>query len=103
GSLPFGDKLRTEWDPMAIRLALIEHHYRVEWEWDEELMPRNERRLSAWRASAGGDPGDLLDVVRERLDDDLDTPGAVAAVDAAAERGESTRAAADLLGVRLDA
>jgi L-cysteine:1D-myo-inositol 2-amino-2-deoxy-alpha-D-glucopyranoside ligase len=103
GNLVFVDKLRTEWDPMAIRLALIEHHYRVEWEWDEELMPRNERRLSAWRASANGPVTDLLDEVRERLDDDLDTPGAVAAVDAAAGRGESTRAAAELLGVRLDA
>jgi L-cysteine:1D-myo-inositol 2-amino-2-deoxy-alpha-D-glucopyranoside ligase len=43
----------------------------------------------------------VLDEVRERLDDDLDTPGAVAAVDAAAARGESTTAAAVLLGVEL--
>ena len=41
GNLVFVDKLRTEYDPMAIRLALIEHHYRTEWEWDDELMPRN--------------------------------------------------------------
>lgn len=102
GNLVFVDKLRAEWDPMAIRLALIEHHYRTEWEWDDELMPRNERRLSAWRASAGGRPGDVLDEARERLDDDLDSPGAVAAVDDAAARGESTRAAAELLGVLLD-
>ena len=44
----------------------------------------------------------MLDEVRERLDDDLDTPGAVAAVDAAAARGESTRGRGDLLGVQLD-
>ena len=47
GNLVFVDKLRTEWDPMAIRLALIEHHYRTEWEWDDELMPRNAERLAA--------------------------------------------------------
>jgi L-cysteine:1D-myo-inositol 2-amino-2-deoxy-alpha-D-glucopyranoside ligase len=44
----------------------------------------------------------VLDVVRERLDDDLDSPGAVAAVDRAAARGESTSAAAALLGVNLE-
>ncbi len=101
GNLVFVDQLREVWDPMVIRLGLIEHHYRTEWEWDEELMPRNDRRLTAWRAAADGHQGDVLEVVRARLDDDLDSPGAVAAVDAAAARGESTRAAADLLGVLL--
>jgi L-cysteine:1D-myo-inositol 2-amino-2-deoxy-alpha-D-glucopyranoside ligase len=105
GNLVFVDKLRTEWDAMAIRLGLIEHHYRVEWEWDDELMPRNAARLTAWRAVADGAPGHpgntVLQQVRERLDDDLDTPGAVAAIDAAAARGEATYAAAALLGVTL--
>lgn len=101
GNLVFVDRLRTEYDPMAIRLGLIEHHYRTEWEWDDGLMDRNTRRLMAWRASAEGLTGDVLDEVRERLDDDLDSPGAVAAVDRAAADGVCTRAAAELLGVRL--
>src|SRR5215207_3799371 len=101
GNLVFVDKLRTEYEPMAIRLALIEHHYRTEWEWDDELMPRNAARLDAWRAAANASSGEVLDAVRERLDDDLDSPGAVAAVDAAAAAGESTAAAAALLGVEL--
>ena len=101
GNLVFVDKLRTEFDPMAIRLGLVEHHYRTEWEWDDELMPRNQRRLEAWRAAADGTPGDVIDEVRERLDDDLDSPGAVRAIDAAAARGESTSAASALLGVEL--
>ena len=71
----FVDRLRTEYDPMAIRLGLIEHHYRTEWEWDDGLMDRNTRRLMAWRANAEGVPGDLLDEVRQRLDDDLERPG----------------------------
>ena len=102
GNLVFVDKLRTEYEPMAIRLALIEHHYRSEWERDDELMPRNSGRIRAWRGAAEGRSGDVLDEVRERLDDDLDSPGAVAAVDRAAARGESTSAAAALLGVNLE-
>ena len=101
GNLVFVDALREEFEPPVIRLGLIEHHYRTEWEWDDELMPRNERRLASWRAAVDGTAGDVVDEVRSRLDDDLDSPGAVAAVDAAAERGESTRAAAELLGVAL--
>jgi L-cysteine:1D-myo-inositol 2-amino-2-deoxy-alpha-D-glucopyranoside ligase len=101
GNLVFVDKLRTEYEPAAIRLALIEHHYRTEWEWDDELMPRNAERIAAWRDAADGRPGDLLDEVRERLDDDLDSAGAVQAVDRAAARGESTVSAAALLGVLL--
>jgi L-cysteine:1D-myo-inositol 2-amino-2-deoxy-alpha-D-glucopyranoside ligase len=101
GNLVFVDKLRTEWEPMAIRLGLIEHHYRTEWEWDDELMPRNAARLQRWRDAADGTASDLLAEVRELLDDDLDSPGAVAAIDAAAAGGASTRAAAELLGVQL--
>ncbi len=101
GNLVFVDKLRETYDPMAIRLGLIEHHYRTEWEWDDGLIDRNVDRLSTWRAAADGTPGDVIDQVRERLDDDLDTPGAVAAVDAAAAAGERTRDAAELLGVAL--
>jgi L-cysteine:1D-myo-inositol 2-amino-2-deoxy-alpha-D-glucopyranoside ligase len=108
GNLVFVDKLRTEWDPRSIRLAIIEHHYRYEWEWDTTLMPRNRDRLEAWCLASGGDgaatgAGDeaVLADVRAALDDDLDTPGALAALDAAAARGVNVRAAAALLGVDL--
>src|SRR5918994_5406195 len=81
GNLVFVDALRKEWDPMAIRLGIVEHHYRTEWEWDDDLMPRSAKRLDAWRGAAGGRPGDVLADVRAALDDDLDTPRAVAAID----------------------
>ena len=102
GNLVFVDKLRTVYDPRAIRLGIIEHHYRIEWEWDDTLMPRNQARLESWLASAGGRPGTgLLEAVRGRMDDDLDTPGALALIDAAAAGGTDVTAAAALLGVNL--
>ena len=106
GNLVFVDALRKEWDPATIRLAIIGHHYRTEWEWDDGLMDRSQARLDAWRAAAagGGSGSSLLDDVRARLDDDLDTPGAFAAIDAAAvggRSGDDIRAAADLLGIVL--
>lgn len=102
GNLVFVDKLRTRFDPRSIRLGIIEHHYRREWEWEDTLMPRNHDRLVAWLASVGGTHGSILETVRERLDDDMDTPGAVVAIDAAARAGEDVSPAAALLGVRLD-
>lgn len=102
GNLVFVDKLRTEWDPRSIRLAVIEHHYRKEWEWNDELMPRNRDRLASWNASVGGGSSSVLDDVRACLDDDLDTPAALAAIDAAATAGSDVRQAAALLGVDLD-
>ena len=53
GNLVFVDALRKEWEAAAIRLAIIGHHYRTEWEWDEELMPSAQQRLEAWRARRG--------------------------------------------------
>ena len=103
GNLVFVDKLRTKHDPMAIRLGLIEHHYRTEWEWDDGLMARNEARLSNWKSAAqvGSSHGDsgLLAEVRSALDNDLDTPTAVALVDVAASKGLAVGDSARLLGV----
>ncbi|MGA0862695.1 MAG: cysteine--tRNA ligase [Ilumatobacteraceae bacterium] len=101
GNLVFVDALRTEWDPRAIRLAVLEHRYRVEWSWDDALMPRNAARLEAWHASAGGRQTDLVAAVREALDDDLDTPRCMALIDAAAADGVDVSEAAALLGVIL--
>jgi hypothetical protein len=43
----------------------------------------------------------LLGLVREALDDDLDTPRAVALIDAAAKNGVDVSTAANLIGVNL--
>ena len=56
GNLVFVDQLRETHDPRAIRLAIIEHHYRDPWEWDDELMPRNGRRLESWSTHAAVEP-----------------------------------------------
>jgi len=103
GNLVFVDQLRTQWDPRSIRMAVIEHHYRNEWEWDEELMSRNHNRLVAWMSSAGKKQSDVLELVRQHLDNDLDTPSAIAAIDAAVLAGEDAGAAAALLGVDIGA
>ena len=103
GNLVFVDQLRTQWDPRSIRLAVIEHHYRTEWEWDEELMPRNHERLNRWKASVGGGASEVLDIVRTCLDNDLDTPGALQAIDEAAASGADVSVVSALLGVDLTA
>jgi L-cysteine:1D-myo-inositol 2-amino-2-deoxy-alpha-D-glucopyranoside ligase len=100
GNLVFIDRLRETWDARTIRLGIIEHHYRTEWEWDDELMARNQVRLDSWRACARSNP-DLLADVRARLDDDLDTPGAFALIDDAAAVGAGVLEASSLLGVEL--
>jgi L-cysteine:1D-myo-inositol 2-amino-2-deoxy-alpha-D-glucopyranoside ligase len=103
GNLVFVDQLRKQWDPRAIRLGIIEHHYRHEWSWDDDLMPRAAARLDRWQgASRGGNAQPVLDEVRHHLDDDLDTTSALAAIDDAADRGDDVSLAASLLGVELD-
>jgi L-cysteine:1D-myo-inositol 2-amino-2-deoxy-alpha-D-glucopyranoside ligase len=101
GNLVFVSDLRKQWDPRAIRLAVIGHHYRGEWEWDPQDMPDAADRLDLWQRAGTGDGG--LAEVRAALDDDLDSPGAVAAIDAAAAAGHGVSEAAALLGVSLEA
>ena len=97
GNLVFVSDLVKEWDPRTIRLAVVGHHYRNSWEWDPALMGDNQDRVA--RLIASGNGGGGLDEVRAALDDDLDTPAAVAAIDRAAAAGRPVSEAAMLLGV----
>ncbi len=105
GNLVFVSDLVKECEPMAVRLALLAHHYRSDWEWGPDDLPAAAARLAAWRgsggesAATGRDPA--LEAVRWRLDDDLDTPGALAELDERAAVGQPVAAAAALLGVSL--
>ncbi len=115
GNLVFVSALRREGhDPAAIRLALLAHHYRGDWEWTAEDLPRAEARLAAWRtavASPAPPAEPVVTGIRERLADDLDAPGALAVVDRWAEQarlrsgapGAEDAAAGELVRTALDA
>ncbi|MCY3560296.1 MAG: cysteine--tRNA ligase [bacterium] len=101
GNLVFVSDLLKEHDPRAVRLAALAHHYRDSWEWRPAMMAEAAERLERWQAAAAGD-GPLAEV-RAALDADLDTPTALACIDAAVGRGEGVAASAMLLGVDLRA
>src|ERR1700678_4316150 len=77
GNLVFVHDLLKEWEGPAIRLAVLAHHYRSDWDWQDSLMPAAAARLAAWRAAGAG--AGALSEVRVALDDDLETPAALAA------------------------
>ena len=85
-------------DPMGIRMALLAHHYRSDWEWTDAVLGDAQARLARWRAALARaeaaapeavTPGVapaaaaemVLSGVRARMRDDLDAPGALAVVD----------------------
>ncbi|MCW2602073.1 MAG: cysS [Pseudonocardiales bacterium] len=118
GNLVFVSKLRQAGvEPMAIRLALLAGHYRIDREWTGGRMGAAETRLARWRAASsqgtGPDALPVLAKVRACLANDLDTVGAIAAIDEWAEHvvigdGDNPGASAlirdiadALLGVKL--
>jgi L-cysteine:1D-myo-inositol 2-amino-2-deoxy-alpha-D-glucopyranoside ligase len=118
GNLVFVSRLREAGvEPAAIRLAILAHHYRSDWDWTDDVLAAAAQRLARWRDAfsrpEGPDSERVLERIREALADDLDAPSAVAAVDRWAHeqvtRGGSitgapgvvSRAADALLGVRL--
>ena len=112
GNLVFVSALRRDGrDPMALRLALLAHHYRGDWSWTEADLTHGEARLARWRDAVSrpsGPPADaVLDGVRRHLADDLDAPGALAVVDRwakeAVTRGGPDTSAPQLVARTVDA
>ncbi|HWD55148.1 MAG TPA: cysteine--tRNA ligase [Acidimicrobiales bacterium] len=102
GNLVFVGDLCKEWDPAAVRLALLAHYYRGDWDWSTGAdMPAAAARLALWRSAVGGDGSAGLKATRAALAEDLDTPGALAALDAEATAGRSVADGAALLGIEL--
>ena len=99
GNLVFVNRLLADGvDPMAIRLALLAHHYRSDWEWTDAVLGDARIRLARWRAALARAEAAapqavtpatapaaaaemVLSGVRARMRDDLDAPGALAVVD----------------------
>ena len=91
GNLVFVHRLvRGGVDPMAIRLVLMAHHYRSDWEWSEAELEEAGRRLDAYRSAARRRDlrPDVVEALRAALREDLDTPTALTVLDAWAEGRE---------------
>jgi len=109
------DLLAQGVDPMAIRLALLAHHYRSDWEWTDAELEQGQVRLGVWRQRFKTAPqsdvvadaaAQAIAGMRAALADDLDAPNALAIVDEylATEQqpAAAVRDAIDaLLGVKL--
>jgi L-cysteine:1D-myo-inositol 2-amino-2-deoxy-alpha-D-glucopyranoside ligase len=85
GNLVFVSDLLKMADPRAIRLALMRHHYRAGFEWYDTDLEEGKallrRLLAAARCPDGADPRPFAARVRDALDDDLDVPRALDALD----------------------
>jgi len=100
GNLIFVGDLLESHHPMSLRLAVLSNHYRAhEWEWTGELLETATARLAKWRAA--GDGTGPIEAVRKALDDDLDVPTAIKAIDEQAATGNGVKESAELLGVTL--
>ncbi|WP_159616475.1 cysteine--1-D-myo-inosityl 2-amino-2-deoxy-alpha-D-glucopyranoside ligase [Arthrobacter zhaoguopingii] len=95
GNLVLVSALRREGvDPAAIRLAILNHHYRSDWSWTAGVLARATAQLASWRAAlpqADEESASALTAeIRAALARDLDAPAAVAAVDRWAEKARTS-------------
>ncbi|MGV9784956.1 cysteine--1-D-myo-inosityl 2-amino-2-deoxy-alpha-D-glucopyranoside ligase [Nocardia farcinica] len=86
GNLVLVSTLRKDGvDPAAIRLGLLDGHYRQDRMWTDAALEAALARLARWRSatalSAGPAAHDTIARLRQHLADDLDSPKALAAVD----------------------
>jgi L-cysteine:1D-myo-inositol 2-amino-2-deoxy-alpha-D-glucopyranoside ligase len=102
GNLVFVEELVARAEATAVRLALLDHHYRDDWEWRDELLAMAQSRLATWRSTlVNGRPSGVVEDVRAALDDDLNGPAALRAMDDAAHAGYNVAPAAALLGINI--
>ena len=92
GNLVFVRDLLDKAPGAAVRLLLAAHHYRESWTYEAgELADAETRRRRLFDALRSGSAletahaGELQQRFYERVDDDLDTPGALRVLDEAAE------------------
>ena len=89
-------------DPMAVRLALLAHHYQTDWEWMPRCLEGAQERLDLWRHAAQGttsvDFSLTAHEVRTYLRNNLHADKALSIIDRWAY--ESLDAAADHAGAR---
>ncbi len=90
GNLVFVNRLLAAGvEPAAVRLSLLNHHYRSDWEWRDADVTAATARLEHWRRAVSFPTGPrahaVLDEVRRLLADDLRAPEALRVVDDWAE------------------
>ncbi|OZM72982.1 cysteine--1-D-myo-inosityl 2-amino-2-deoxy-alpha-D-glucopyranoside ligase [Amycolatopsis antarctica] len=111
GNLVFVSRLRADGvDSAGVRLALFAGHYRGDRAWTDTLLDEAGARLARWREAvalpAGPPAEETVARLRDHLADDLDTPNALAAVDAwagaALERGGRDETAPALVRAAVD-
>jgi L-cysteine:1D-myo-inositol 2-amino-2-deoxy-alpha-D-glucopyranoside ligase len=93
GNLVMIRDLLETWSPDAIRLYLSGHHYRETWSHDEEELAAAEQLAQKLKEAAtiegdGAtlDPSQAVSAFSEALDDDLNTPGALVALEQLADK-----------------
>ncbi len=66
GNLVFVNRLLADGvDPMAVRMALLAHHYRSDWEWTDAALGAGQARLARWRSARARAEAAVPDVPAE--------------------------------------
>jgi cysteinyl-tRNA synthetase len=121
GNLVMIDGLLRSWSPDTLRLTMAKHHYRSPWNYEaaelQEAAQLAEKLVRAITASSREgefiDPVSHVDAFQAAMGRDLDTPGALSALenmaDAILQGGDvaeaqaALRSAGSVLGLRFDA
>ena len=114
GNLVFVSQLLSDGvEPAIIRTALLNRHYRHEWEFSDRDLDLARNRIELWRAGIARDQTPsvegLVFMIRQALSHDLDAPRALRAIDfwAQSDGGENgggekaEQVISALLGVQL--
>jgi L-cysteine:1D-myo-inositol 2-amino-2-deoxy-alpha-D-glucopyranoside ligase len=93
GNLVFVRDLLLRASAASVRILLASHHYRESWEFDEREIAGAEARAARYADAlqadvqlAAAEAAEIQSQVDDRIDDDVDTPGALRVIDSVATR-----------------